>query len=116
MAARWKWCPGCDLVLPAVAAEGGFYVRRASKDGLTARCRECIGECQATRYATDEGYRRRKNLLDARRHARLYATDPEYRAKHDAASRAWVKRNRGRVRELHRDSRARRKRRGQASE
>jgi len=64
---RKKHCPRCNLLKPA----SDFHRRSASKDGLTARCSECINELNRMRYEQDDELRAKKTVQATNRYYQL---------------------------------------------
>jgi hypothetical protein len=71
-----RTCPACGVAKPANSEH--FHRDRSRPDGLTLECSDC-------RNGRSVG---RDNTERARRQRERYATDPEYRERKRAASRA----------------------------
>lgn len=74
----YKACSACSRLLPI----GVFGVRRASKDGRTAACRECLSERDRLRESPKRAAARK-----------AYSKTPEGREAGGRAKREWIKRN-----------------------
>ena len=64
-----KACSQCSAVLHA----SGFQRRAASRDGLTASCKECLREYDKRRYQKDPRVRERLNRYQKTEHGRAVA-------------------------------------------
>ena len=76
-----KKCSSCN----GEKSESEFQIRRASKDGLTASCKECLRARDAARYPKE----REARLLQSK----AYMSTPRGKAVHKKAIKAWQEKN-----------------------
>lgn len=77
-----KKCTSCG----EVKSLDDFQVRKASKDGRTAACRECLKQRDKARYGKEK-------VMRAERH-KQYMTTEAGKAAHSGATARWKERNR----------------------
>ena len=76
-----KTCSTCATEKP----ESEFQIRIASKDGLTAACKECLKARDAKRYEKE------REVRSARQ--KMYISTPEGKAAHKRAIKNWQEKN-----------------------
>ena len=76
-----KTCSSCNKKKP----ESDFQVRKASKDGLTASCKQCLKARDATRYPKEREIRSLQR--------KVYMSTPEGKASHKKAVKQWQEKN-----------------------
>jgi len=76
-----KTCSACNERKPI----SDFQVRKASKDGLTSSCKDCLKIRDAARYINEKDYRLARH--------RLYMKTDNGRMAHKKATDAWKDRN-----------------------
>jgi hypothetical protein len=76
-----KTCSSCNEKKP----ESDFQVRKASKDGLTASCRQCLKKRDAKRYPKEREIRSLQR--------KVYMSTPEGKSSHKKAVKQWQEKN-----------------------
>lgn len=76
-----KLCPACSQP----KAHNLFGIRRASRDGLSSQCRECLAEKAQVRYWVNPEVREKSISKSVTRKQERFAEDPAYKR----AFQAW---------------------------